>query len=80
VEWFPDDGISADVAERLPRGHPGVVVGRGPKHVDVSWIAHEDEPVSAGAVYDTTMIREIDVYTFAERVLRLRTGRGTGEE
>jgi hypothetical protein len=72
VEWFPSEGTADYVAEELERGHPGVIVDRGPKHLDVSWIGHEDEQVSAGAVYDTTMVREIDVYTFCERVLAMQ--------
>jgi hypothetical protein len=74
VEWFPSEDTADYVAEQLERGHPGVIVDRGPKHLDVSWIGHEDEQVSAGAVYDTTMVREIDVYTFCERVLALQPG------
>lgn len=74
VEWAmgalgpDDDGASRD----LPHGHPGVIVGRGPLHLDVLWVGHENEIVSVGAVYDASNVRQIDVYTFAERALALK--------
>lgn len=72
VEWYPASATRDYVTEQLPRGHPGVILHRGSKHLDVAWVGHEEEQVSAGAVYDLALVREIDVYTFAERVLALR--------
>lgn len=71
VEWSLPEDPEEDGAEILPFGHPGVIVERGPRHLSVLWIDHEDELISTGAVYDASNVREIDVRTFSRRVLAL---------
>jgi hypothetical protein len=74
VEYFPPGDPPEPGWDDLERGHPGVIDDRGPKHLSVVWIGHEDELVSTGAVYDLVGVREIDVDTFCERVRALRRG------
>jgi hypothetical protein len=77
VEWAmqsagPGDTSFAD----LPQGHPGVIEGRSELHLEVRWIGHEKDDVTRNAVYDASNVREIDVFTFAERVLALKGATG----
>ena len=71
IEWLPRRGSPEEDGAILPRGHPGVIVERGPRHLSVLWIGHEHELISVGAVYDTNSVSVIDVRTFCRRVLAL---------
>ncbi|MBC2934453.1 hypothetical protein [Nocardioides sp. zg-1228] len=66
VEYAPRAGHGV---EELQVGQVGVAVVWGEYHVDVVWAGLENQMVTTGMVFDELDLREIDVRTFAQRVL-----------
>ena len=66
VEWAPRPAYGID---ELQVGQVGTVATWAEYHVDVVWAGLENDIVTTGMVFDEEDLREIDVRTFASRVL-----------
>ncbi len=66
VEWAPRP---AHGIEELQVGQVGTVSTWDEYYVSVVWAGLEDQMVTTGMVFDEEDLREIDVHTFASRVL-----------